>query len=85
MDDTETCVSNIQYWFIDLEVYMALPQGFHSKEEMICKLNKPLYRLKQASRQWFSKFSINFTPIGLSQKLITLSLLGNMDSLSLFF
>ncbi|XP_076891316.1 uncharacterized protein LOC143542661 [Bidens hawaiensis] len=38
------------------DVYMALPEGFFSKNETkVCKLNKSLYGLKQAPRMWNEK------------------------------
>jgi hypothetical protein len=39
-------------------VYMAQPKGFvvEEKENLGCHLTKSIYRLKQASRQWYLKF-----------------------------
>ena len=56
------------------EVYIDLPLRYSSKGEFdmsqgktICKLNKSIYGLRQASRQWYAKFSTALLQFGFVQ------------------
>lgn len=52
------------------DIYMTVPQGFNKKRgNFACKLLKSLYDLKQASRQWNSKFSQALCQIGFTQSM----------------
>ena len=43
---------------LEEEIYMKQPEGFiiKGKEELVCKLKKYVYGLKQSSRMWYQKF-----------------------------
>ena len=43
---------------LEEEIHMSQPMGFKTvgKENMICKLKKLLYGLKQSPRQWYKRF-----------------------------
>ncbi|CAL8993656.1 unnamed protein product [Prunus brigantina] len=54
---------------------MLPPPGFRQQgANMVCRLNKSLYGLKQASRNWFSKFSTAIQSAGYTQSKADYSL-----------
>lgn len=53
---------------LDENVFMKIPQGFAKKgETIVYKLKKSLYGLRQASRNWYYKFTRALLDIGFQQ------------------
>ena len=57
---------------LEEEVYMKQLEGFSSSdgEKLVCKLKKSLYRLKQASRQWYLKFHNVISSFGFVENIM---------------
>ncbi|KZV37849.1 Cysteine-rich RLK (receptor-like protein kinase) 8 [Dorcoceras hygrometricum] len=57
---------------------MRQPPGFESPDtQLVCKLNKSLYGLKQSPRAWFDKFSKVVKMLGYSQGQAIIRSLSN--------
>jgi len=54
---------------LEEEVYMQQPEGFvkEGQEELVCKLHKSIYGLKQSSRCWNAALDDHLREIGFSQ------------------
>ncbi|OMO87137.1 Integrase, catalytic core [Corchorus capsularis] len=53
---------------LEEEVFMKIPQGFaKAGETRVCKLKKSLYGLRQASRNWYHKFTKALEDVGFRQ------------------
>ena len=48
------------------EIYMKQPEDFlvKGKKELVCKLKKSLYGLKQSPRMWYQKFNTYIQGLG---------------------
>lgn len=40
-----------------MALYMSLPQGYHTSRDLVRKLNKSIYDLKQAPQMWNKNYS----------------------------
>ena len=56
---------------LEEEIYMMQLEGFIAKnqEHMVCKLNRSIYGLKQASRLWNIRFDQAIKSFGFKQNL----------------
>ena len=54
---------------LEEEVYMQFPPGFRTNDKnMVCRLHKYLYCLKQAPRCWFAKLATSLLEYGFEKK-----------------
>jgi hypothetical protein len=55
---------------LEEEIYMKQPEGFvvKGKKELVCKMKKSLYGLKQSPRMWYQKFDTVYVGTWLHKK-----------------
>jgi hypothetical protein len=54
---------------LEEEIYMKQPEGYvvKGKKELICKMKKSLYGLKQPPRMWYQKFDTYMLGLGFTR------------------
>jgi hypothetical protein len=57
---------------LEEEVYMKLPEGFcfDKGDQLVCRLKKSIYGLKQASHQWYLKFQNVINSFGFAENIV---------------
>ncbi|KAK9160022.1 hypothetical protein Syun_006363 [Stephania yunnanensis] len=82
--DVKTAFLNGQ---LEEEVYMKQPEGFSSigNENLVCKLKKSIYGLKQASRQWYLKFHDVISSFGFVENIMDNCIYQKVSGSKIFF
>ena len=54
---------------LEEEIYMKQPEGYvvKGKKELVCKMKKSLYGLKQSPRMWYQKFDTYMLGLGFTR------------------
>ncbi|KAL0401838.1 UNVERIFIED_CONTAM: Retrovirus-related Pol polyprotein from transposon RE1 [Sesamum latifolium] len=55
--------------YLDEDIYMIPPDGYPVKPGLVCKLERSLYGLKQASRQWNVELTVKLQEFGFVQSV----------------
>jgi hypothetical protein len=76
---------------LEEEVYMDVPPGYTAKSEteVVCKLQRALYGLKQSPRAWFGRFNVamrkyGYKPINSDHTLFLKHRLGKVTALIIY-